>query len=181
MQRVPAVRKSLSDRQVEVKYQSHPANKHVSIVTDQLLAELKYETKSLVNSELMGQISHEARWENESLPENVLSKVPAVCQRLAEGCSVSMPVVNANISYTFTSKCFVSSVCIQMTRLQQEAPSDPGSRFKSSQSRVIEPQETDQMHKISLFVYFIWTSRPDGKFRMLRHESTQAEGNRLIK
>lgn len=61
MQRVPAVRKSLSDRQVEVKYQSHPANKHVSIVTDQLLAELKYETKSLVNSELMGQISHEAR------------------------------------------------------------------------------------------------------------------------
>lgn len=52
----------------------------------------------------MGQISDEARWVNDSLPENVLPKVPAVDQRSAESCSVCMPVVNdATIRYTFTS------------------------------------------------------------------------------
>lgn len=42
MQRVPAGRKSLSHRQVEVKHQSHPANEHVSIVSRVRVCDQKF-------------------------------------------------------------------------------------------------------------------------------------------
>lgn len=95
----------------------------------------------------MGQISDEARWVNDSLPENVLPKVPAVHQRSAESCSVCMPVVNdATIRYTFTSDSDNTTLTrsswkhIQVLRIQSERGS------------------ANRLHIITLFVYFTWTA-----------------------